>query len=129
MVGYIFSDLIIGLCAYYKSGTLNFGNFEAFISVLTIMCLAMYVWCESRKKYRPAVIVCATAAIVAGVPQVVDSFNNPSQVSILICSLYILVNFLSYYGDRPTFEARLIPGLSIIYWVTIIVIVIYNRAA
>lgn len=129
MVGYTLSDLIIGLCAYYKSGILKFGNFEAFISVLTIMCLAMYVWCERRKYYKPAVVACAVAAITAGVPQVFDSFNNPTQTSILICLLYILVSFLSYYGDKPTFEARLIPGLSMIYWLVIIIGVIHGRMA
>ncbi len=129
MIGYILSDFAIGACAYYKNGRLSFGYFEAFVTTLTIMCLAMYVWCDRRKKYRPAVIVCATAAILAGVPQIVDSFNNPFQTSLLICILYSLISFLSYYGDRPTFEARLIPGLSIIYWFTIIIIVICNRTA
>ncbi len=127
MLGYVLSDFSIGLYAYLKDRSLTFGHFEATITTLTVMCVVMYVWSERRERFQPAVIVSAIAAIVAGIPQIYYSFAHPFSTNITICFLYIIVSALSYYGDKPTWEARLIPGLSIIYWLIIIFGVLYYR--
>jgi hypothetical protein len=127
MAGYVLSDFSIGLYVYLKDKTVTFGYFEAMVAVLTLMCLCMYVWSERRKRFRPAIVMCAIAAIVAGIPQIFYSFAHPFSTSLTICFLYIIVSALSYYGDKPTFEARLIPALSIVYWMVIIFGVINYR--
>lgn len=127
MLGYVLSDFSIGFYAYLKDRSLTFGYFEAMIATLTVMCLIMYVWSERRERFRPAVIMSAIAAIVAGIPQIFYSFAHPFSTSVTVCALYIIVSMLSYYGDKPTFEARLIPGLSVVYWLVIVVGVFYYR--
>lgn len=119
MIGYFFSDISIGIYAYVKSGRASFGQFEWFVIGLTLICICVYVACELRKSFRPAVIVNATACMIAGLPLLVDSIRNPTQMSLVICWLYILVSVFGYYGER-TFDGKLIPGLSIIYWIVII---------
>ena len=127
MGGYVFADLSIGLWAYHKSHVVQFGKFEMFIVGMAMACAGLYAWCESRKNFRPAVMTNATALVLAGVPQILDSFAEPFKVSFGVCSVYIAVSALSYYGEEQTLEARLIPGLSIVYWVVIIGGVLIER--
>jgi hypothetical protein len=120
MAGYVLSDLSIGIYAYLKSGRASIGWFEWFIVGLTAVCTIVYVWCEMRGSFKPAVIVNATACMIAGIPLFVDTFERPQHMSFLICWLYTGVSSLGFYGERH-FNGKLIPGLSIIYWVILII--------
>jgi len=120
MACYVLSDLLIGVYAYVHTGQAHFGGIEWFIVALAAGCASVYVWCEYRKNFRPAVIMNGASLVVAGIPQMVDSFRHPEHVSILICSLYVLISAFSYYGEKPTLNGRLIPVLSMVYWLVII---------
>ena len=120
MAGYVLSDCAVGLYAYAKSGKAEFGHFEWFIVALTAICACLYVWCEKKNNFTPAVITNAIACVLAGIPQMIDSFKNPAQVNITIACLYVGISGISCYGERPTLNGRLISGLSVIYWLIII---------
>ena len=128
VIGYFFSDLLIASYAYIKSGKASFGNFEWLIIILTCICAGLYAWCEFRGDFKPAVITNATACMVAGIPQIVDSFRKPYQMSLVICGIYTLISVLNYYGEQPNLNGRLLPGLSILYWIVIIGGVIIARS-
>lgn len=120
MAAYVLSDLSIGTYAYYKTGKAVFGRFEVGILILTILCLGLYVVCEVRKRFTPSVILNATAAVIAGIPQFLTGIKDPSSIALWICVLYTLISALSYYGEKPTLNGRLIPAVSIIYWLILI---------
>ncbi len=119
MGGYVLSDASVGTYAYFHGGSSSLGKFEWFITALVMICAALYVWCESRKNFKPAVIINGTACIIAGIPVIADSFQNPHQMSLVICYLYLLISAMAYYGER-SFNGKFIPGLSIGYWILII---------
>jgi hypothetical protein len=119
MAGYALSDFSIGITAYLKSGKASIGGFEWFIVALTAFCAVIYVHCELRKSFKLSVIVNGIACMVAGIPVIVDSILNPYKVSFVIIGLYMAVSALGYYGER-NFNGKFIPGLSLIYWITII---------
>jgi hypothetical protein len=121
MMGYFFSDISIAIYSYVKSGRASLGSFEWFIIVITALCAVLYIFCEMQKNFKPAIIANASACFIAGFPQIADSFRNPYQMSLVICGLYMLISSLAFYGEKPTLNGRLIPGLSIIYWILIIV--------
>lgn len=127
MAGYVLSDLSIGICAYLKNGKASVGAFEWFIVVLTALCAAIYVSCEMKKSFTLSVVVNGIACMVAGIPLVVDSFREPYKVSFSIVALYMIVSSLGYYGER-NFNGKFIPGLSIIYWLVIVVGVLIARS-
>jgi hypothetical protein len=121
MIGYTVSDFMIGYYAYAKQGRVVFGNFEWFIVGLTIVCSCLYVWCELKKNFAPAVIMNAVACALAGIPQIDDIFKDPYQISFIICVLYASIAAISCYGEKPTLNGRLLSGFSVFYWVLIIV--------
>ena len=121
MAGYTVSDFAVGLYAYIKSGRAEFGRFEVFIVTLAAICACLYVWCELKKNFTPAVITNATACLLVGIPQMIDAFKSPDQVNLKIAYLYVAISGVTFYGETPTLNGRLIPGLSTIYWLVIIV--------
>jgi hypothetical protein len=126
-IGYFFSDLAIATYAYNKSGRASFGWFEWFVIGLTLACISIYLKCALKGNLRPAVITNATACMIAGLPQIADSFRNPYQMSFVICGIYLAVSALNYYGEEKTLNGRLLPGLSIIYWIIMIIGIITSR--
>lgn len=128
MGGYVLSDFSVATYAYIKSGQAVFGKFEWFIVSLTLVCAILYVWCESKKNYTPSVIVNAIACCVAGIPQIMDTFHDPYSMGFMICIMYMMVSVLSYYGEQPSLNGRLIPGVSIVYWIIMIVGILIGRA-
>lgn len=126
MAGYFFSDFSVGIFAYVKSGKASFGGFEYFVAALTVACICIYVWCELRKSFKPAVISNAIACVIAGIPLMVDALQNPNRMSLFIANSYLLISLLAYYGEQ-TFNGKLIPGLSVVYWIIILVGVTVQR--
>lgn len=121
MFAYWLSDLSVGVSAWIKTGKIRFGYFEAFIVVLIMVCVFLWLWCEKRNNLKPSVIANASALMIAGIPQFLDIFRDPSSVSLVICWLYLIISAFSYIGEKPTLNARLIPGLSVIYWIPIMI--------
>lgn len=119
MIGYFFADSSIGVYAYIKGGKASFGQFEWLIIAHTLTCAILYVICELRKNFRPAVILNGIACMVAGIPLVVDSFRNPHQMSYMVCFIYLIISSLTLYGERD-FNGKFIPKLSIGYWILVI---------
>ncbi|MEK7642147.1 MAG: hypothetical protein AAB365_04145 [Patescibacteria group bacterium] len=134
MIGYVASDFLIGFYAYRKLGKASFGSFEWLIVALTGVCVCIWLWCEhvarrdKKQDFKPSVITNTVACMIAGIPQIIDSFKNPYQVSFVICAFYMLVSGLAYYGEKPTLNGRLLPGVSIIYWIIMIVGLIIARS-
>ncbi len=132
MLGYFLSDFSVGLYASLRSGKAIFGKFEWFVIALTILCIIIYVWCELRgdakqsdqdpkakKVFKPAVIVNGVACMIAGLPQIADSFRDPHSISFVICGLYVVISCLAYYGEE-NFNGKFIPGLSLFYWFALV---------
>ena len=121
MAGYIFSDLAIAAYIFVHKGRYVFGAFEQVIVVMTMVCTLFYLRCKSKGNLTPSVILNALTILCAGIPQVVDIFEHPFHMSYFICVLYFLISTLSYYGEQPTLHARLIPGISILYWIVVVI--------
>lgn len=119
MSGYFVSEMAIGLFALAKGGAIQLSTYDVFVIILVAICAAFYVWCELRNNLVPAIIINASACIIAGIPQLTDSIAKPNDVSIATCVFYVVVNFLSYYGEKPTLHGRLIPALFFFYWLII----------
>jgi len=127
MMGYTISDFSIGLYASIKSSKPSFGPFEWFTAALVVICIVIYVWCESRKQLTPSVIINGLACIIAGVPLIVDSFREPHKFGYGIAGAYIALSGLGFYGES-TFNGRFIPALSVVYWIVAVVGVTIARA-
>lgn len=126
MGGYILSDLAIGTYAWIKRGQASLGPFEWFIIGLTSVCACIYIWCRYKQNFKPAVIVNGIACFISGAPVVVETYEQPRQMSYTICGMYLLVSALAYYGEEK-FSGKFIPGLSLIYWTIVISIMVILR--
>jgi hypothetical protein len=123
---YVLSDLTIAICALLKQGQMTFGKFEWFVAGITIACTGLYLWCESRKKYTASVVSNGIACIIAGIPQAIDSLQNPEKANLVIVMLYTFISGLAYYGEK-NFNGKFIPGLSVLYWIFITIGVLIAR--
>lgn len=132
MAAYWGSDFAIGLYGYLKAGTLKFGWFEGFVIGLVLVCTIIWLRCEAKKQhsgqkdYKASVIANAAAMMLAGIPQIGDAWRKPNELSMFVAGGYIAVSVASYLGESK-FNGRLIPGLSVVYWIVIIVPVLYLR--
>ncbi len=115
MIGYVISDGAIGIYAYIKSGRATFETFEKFVMLLTALCAAVYIFCEVKKNFKPAVVVGGLAIVVAGIPQLLNSFQDPQRVSFAIGGFYIFLSSLGLYGEK-NFEGKFVQLLSVLYW-------------
>jgi hypothetical protein len=120
MAGYTVSDASIGTYAFVKSGKAIFGTFEWCIAGLVVVCIAAYLWCESRKKFTPSVIINGIACMIAGIPLIVDSFHSPHTFSFMNSTIYLTLSSLGFYGET-SFNGKFIPGLSMAYWIVAMV--------
>ncbi len=116
MIGYCISDLAIGLYALYKGNAATIGTFDCFVVGLVVFCALVYLRCAARHDLRLSIITNATACIIAGLPLLWNSIKNPQQMSFMVCFAYLAVSGFGYYGEK-SFNGKLIPGVSIVYWV------------
>lgn len=132
LAAYWASDFSIASYAYFKARKLEFGWFEGFVIGLVAVCTIIWLRCETKRRYsgqtdyRASVIANATALMLAGVPQVWDAWKKPNEVSMFIAWSYIGISVASFFGESK-FNGRLVPGVSIVYWIVIMIPVLYLR--
>ncbi len=91
----------------WHQGRMAWGKFESVILLLVIGCLAGW-----KLGGNPVAIVAATLGIcIAGVPGLVELWNNPRRNVGHIWAAYTLANGLSFWGGTAmTLEERFAPG-------------------
>jgi hypothetical protein len=117
---YVFGCTLVILCIL-KSGNYGWTKVETRVSILVLLCLAAWcviVWGFSNPWL--ATVLSTTGVVLAGYPQLRDSWRKPEESPVLIYLGYTFVNVLSTLGGAGwTVQERLYPGAC-----TVLVLVI-----
>lgn len=97
--------LVIGSLIYVR--TMKWTWFETLISVMVIVCIIG--WWQSGP--RMATILSTAGVVIAGLPQLWDSYTEPETQPFVIYWGFVLVNVLSTLGGKSWIvEERLYPA-------------------
>ncbi len=98
----------------------NFGrwtSYETFVSIMVVGCCV--AWALSGSWY--ATIFSTAGVVIAGLPQIRDSWRNPETSPVLIYIGYTVANSLSTIGGKSwTVEERLYSGACTILTLVVI---------
>jgi hypothetical protein len=125
MFVYGFGDGMIGLYSAYKSKAMSFGTSEATVLVLIVVSIAVYLWCELQgqkrglKEFMPAVAMNGVSICLVNVFFFLDIVKHPEGANLFVFFLYIIISSLAWYGEE-SFNAKLVPRISIMSWIIII---------
>lgn len=103
---------IVTVLCIFKSGEATWTRFSTLIICLVIIC--MIGWYYSGPKL--ATILSTLAMVVAGLPQLIDTWKYPLQTPLLIFIGYFSVNTISCLaGNGWTITERFYPGVASLF--------------
>ena len=115
VLAYTLGGLITTFCIL-KSGEAKWTWFESFITGMVFGCVIIWVLAGSRL----ASIAGTSAMIIAGIPQLLESYRKPWGSPILIFLGYTIANGLSVVGAKGwTIEERFYPGSACLFCATL----------
>jgi hypothetical protein len=86
-------------------------NFETFVSFLVVICLIG--WAISGP--RLATILSTTGVVLAGIPQLIDTYKKPDEQPLLSYFGFTIANTLGVLGGAAwTIEERLYPAACVV---------------
>jgi len=107
------------LCILISTKKTGWTWFESFITLLVIICLI--VWASSGAK--TATIASSLALVLAGVPQLIESYRKPWDTPVLIYIGYTTANILSVLGGKDwSVEERFYPSSASIYCLVVSIV-------
>jgi hypothetical protein len=99
---------------------------ETMTSILVVICLV--VWYTSGE--QAGIVASSLAVLIAGIPQMVDTFRRPESTSSLPYVVFFIGNVMSLVAGRAwTIEERFYQCVSISLTIVILVFSLRRRAA
>lgn len=92
-------------------GRYGWTSFDTIIAILTVLCVVL--WLTSGPRW--ALVLSVAAAVIAGVPFIVMTWNSPANSPIIPNSGFLIANTLSFAAAKAwTVEDRLYPGVNFV---------------
>lgn len=102
-----------------RSKSITWTWFESLVTVLVVICII--IWALSGPKM--ATVASTLAMVIAGIPQLFETYRKPHDTPLIIYTGYIIANGLSAMGAKDwSIEERFYPVCATIYCVAISVL-------
>ena len=99
---------------------------ETMTAILVVVCLL--VWYTSGE--LAGIVVSSLAVLIAGIPQMVDTFKKPESTPVLPYAIFCVGNVVSFMAGRAwTIEERFYQAVSIFLTLVILVFSLRKRFA
>lgn len=122
-VAYTLGSGITALCII-RSKNFVWTWFESLVTILVIICIT--IWAVSGP--RIATIASSLAMIIAGAPQIIETYQRPRDTPIMIFFGYFTANSLSMLGAKSwTVEERFYPTCAATFCLAIVIIILCRR--
>lgn len=120
-VAYTIGSTVVVICIIKSKNFETWTLFESFITLLVIVCIV--VWASSGAKV--ATIASSLALVIAGAPQLRESYRRPWDTPILIYAGYFLANSLATLGGKNwSIEERFYPACAGIYCLLVAIVAV-----
>lgn len=91
---------------------------ETLTSFLVLVCLLVWGFVGPKA----GTLASSIAVVIAGIPQVIDTYKKPKESSVLVYFLFLIPNVLSFLAGKAwTIEERFYSGSVIVFTVVIII--------
>ncbi len=110
-IAYTLGSGITALCIM-RSKNATWTWFESFVTFLVVVCLVIWTFSDAKS----ATVVSSIALVIAGIPQLVESYIEPWNTPIFIYVGYFTANGLSILGAKNwSVEERFYPVCAAIF--------------
>lgn len=96
---------------------------ETTTAILVIICLNVWYFAGATE----GIIVSSLAMVIASVPQMRDTYNNPEETPTTVYSIFLAANILSFIGGKEwTIEDRFYSGCAVFLCAVIVIFSLKN---